>query len=478
MLAHTDLAYLELTEVAELIRSRQTTSLEVTQTILERIETLDPALKSYVTVMDEVALKAAEQADQEIARGHYRGPLHGVPVAVKDLAYTTDAPTGSGTTIHANYVSPYDSTVVARLREAGAVLTGKLRMTEGAYTDHHPDLPKPVNPWDADTWTGVSSSGSGVATAAGFCFGSLGSDTGGSIRLPSSMNGVTGLKPTWGRVSRYGITELAASLDHIGPMARSARDCAAILGVIAGADANDPTASLQPVPDYLENLRMTRAPRVGIDRTLLASFDTATQQMLTGVIATLEGLGWTVSDIHLPDLATVSADFAPHCAIETATAHLETYPARASEYGPALANLIEQGRSLSGIDYQRLLESRRAFTGRMRRTFQDIDILLMPGIGYASPTLETMSTFGSNAGLLSAVLVPTAPFDFTGQPTITLPGGFSDRGTPLGFQFVGAEFNEQLILQAAHAYQSVTDFHRTHPRLPSEALPQFAGSAS
>jgi amidase len=361
--------------------------------------------------------------------------------------------------------------VVTRLRAAGAVLTGKLRMTEGAYTSHHPDLPVPVNPWDAQTWSGVSSSGSGVATAAGLCFGSLGSDTGGSIRLPSSMNGVTGLKPTWGRVSRYGIVELAASLDHIGPMTRSAKDCAAMLTVLAGADRNDPTASLQPVPDYLAGLATPVSPRVGIDRALMSTFDAPTQQMLENVVEVLEGLGWTVADIRLPDLASIAADFAPLCAVETAAAHAATYPSRSSEYGPALGDLIEAGLAMSAVELQRLLERRRAFTGRMRRVFSDVDLLLMPGIGFASPDLETMSTLGSNADLLSALLVPTAPFDICGMPTVTLPGGFSERGTPLAFQFAGAEFAEQLVLQAAAAYQGVTDFHRTHPQLvPAQQL--------
>ena len=472
-----DVAYLELTEVAELIRARQVTSVEVTETLLRRIGTHDPTLLSYATVMSEVALTAAQRTDDELAHGRYRGPLHGVPIAVKDLCFTTDAPTAGGGTVNADFVPSYDATVVARLRAAGAVLTGKLRMTEGAYTSHHPDLPVPVNPWDADTWSGASSSGSGVATAAGLCYGSLGSDTGGSIRLPSSMNGVTGLKPTWGRVSRHGILELAASLDHIGPMARSAKDCAAMLTVLAGADVNDPTSSLEPVPvpDYLAGLLLRAVPRLGVDRQLLSTFDAPTQQMLQDVLEVVEGLGWTVVDLHLPDLADIAADFAPLCAVETAAAHMKDYPSRSSEYGPALGNLIETGLAMSAVELQRLLERRRAFTGRMRRVFASVDLLLMPGIGLAPPTLETMDTLGSDPDLLSALVVPTAPFDICGMPTITLPGGSSDRGTPLAFQLAGAEFSEQLVLQAAHAYQGVTTFHRTHPSLvPSPQLERTA----
>lgn len=470
MVEAADVTALELTQVAELLRTRQVTSREVTQATLDRISTYDTALNSYVTVTADRAMEQAAQADEEIARGGYRGPLHGVPIGIKDLCYTTDAPTGSGSTIHARFQPTYDATVVARLKAAGAVITGKTRMTEGAYTTHHPDLPVPVNPWDADTWSGVSSSGSGVATAAGLCFGSLGSDTGGSIRLPSSMNGVTGLKPTWGRVSRHGIVELAASLDHVGPMTRSARDCAAMLAVIAGADRHDPTTSLEPVPDYLGtlgNLAMQRTPRVGVDRALMSTFDAPTQKMIDDVITTLTELGWTITDVVIPDIEDIASDFAPLCAVETAVAHEETYPSRVGEYGPDLAGFIDIGAALTGVELQRLLQRRRAFTGRLRRLFLDVDLLLMPGVGFASPNLETLSTLGSNTDLLSALLVPTAPFNISGSPTITMPGGFTERGTPLGFQFVGPDFSESALLQASHAYQTVTDHHTRRPALPA-----------
>lgn len=460
-----DFAYLELTELAELIRTRQVTSAEVTEATLNRISQLDPELLSYAHVSSDEAIAAAKAADTEIARGRYRGPLHGVPIAVKDLFFTVDAPTTFGSTVYSGYMASYDATVVSRLRSSGAVLTGKLRQTEGAFTSHHPDLPVPVNPWDRDTWSGVSSSGSGVAPAAGLCFGALGTDTGGSIRLPSSMNGVTGMKPTWGRVSRYGAFELAASMDHIGPMARSAKDCAAMLSVIAGADVNDPTSSVIPVPNYLANIELTTLPRLGIDRELQKTFDEPTQVMLDHVLDVARELGWPIIELETPDLPGIAADWASFCAVETAHAHADTYPVRADEYGPALRDLIELGRGMTAVEFQRLNERRRAFVGRLRRMFNSVDLLLMPGVGFASPTLELMETLGSNPELLSALLTPTAPFDLSGSPAITLPGGVSGRGTPLGFQFVGAEFNEQLVLQGAHAFQSVTTFHRNHPQL-------------
>ena len=231
-----DLHYLELVDIGQRIQKKELSPVEVTQAQLDRIGKVDVALKSYVTVMAEQALADARKAEAEIARGEIRGPLHGVPVAVKDLCWTQGVATAAGMTLYKDFVPTEDGTAVRKLREAGAVILGKLQLTESAYADHHPTVTPPVNPWNAAHWSGASSSGSGVATAAGLCYGSLGTDTGGSIRFPSSANGLTGLKPTWGRVSRYGAFELAATLDHIGPMTRSAADAGAMLGAIAGAD--------------------------------------------------------------------------------------------------------------------------------------------------------------------------------------------------------------------------------------------------
>lgn len=466
MTDHNDLALAELTEVAELIRSRQVTSVELTEAMLDRIDKLDPKLQSFAYVSKESALASASAADAEISAGRYRGPLHGVPVAVKDLCFTTDAPTASGGIITTDFVAEEDATVVSRLRGAGAPLLGKLRMTEGAFTSHHPDLPTPVNPWDEDTWSGVSSSGSGVAPAAGLTFGAIGTDTGGSIRLPSAANGVTGLKPTWGRVSRFGTTALAASMDHVGPMARSAKDCAAMLQVIAGPDTKDPTAAMVPVPDYLSP-GLPLQPRLGVDPRLNETFDEPTRAMLDDVVDTVRSLGWAVVEVDSPDLPTVAHDWGALCAVETAFEHLGSYPENASQYGPALRDLIESGRAMSALDYNGLMERRRAFTGSMRRLFQTVDLFLLPGTGHASPTVARLEQLGADEALLAALLVPTAPLDITGMPSITMPGGFTDRNTPLGFQFAGDLFSEHLVLQAGMAYQAVTDFHRRHPDLPS-----------
>ncbi len=271
-----DLAFESLAGLGQALRERRISPVEITRAMLARIDELDPGLHAYRTVMPDTALAEAERAEQEIAGGDYRGPMHGVPYAAKDLCFTLDAPTAFGSVAYGDWMAPHESTVTARLRQAGAVLLGKLHMTEGAVATHHPDIPQPVNPWGGERWTGVSSSGSGVATAAGLCFGSIGSDTGGSIRFPSAACGLTGMKPTWGRVSRYGVVPLSPSFDHIGPIARSAEDAAIMLQVMAGHDANDPTSLRAPVPDYLGALaEIPRGLRIGVDDAALAGIQGA-----------------------------------------------------------------------------------------------------------------------------------------------------------------------------------------------------------
>lgn len=462
----SELHYRELTEVAGLIHSGQVSPVELAQAQLARIRSLDGRLRSFAFVMEEQALAEARQAEAEVARGDIRGPLHGVPVAVKDLCWTKGVPTAAGMAIHRDFRPQEDATVVRRLRDAGAVILGKLQLTEGAYADHHPDVSPPVSPWNADTWVGSSSSGSGVATAAGLCFASLGTDTGGSIRFPSAASGLTGLKPTWGRVSRHGVFELAATLDHVGPMARSAADCAAMLGVLAGADPADPTASLEPVPDYAAGLGLgLRGLRIGVDPAFNAGADAVMLKATEDALGVIAGLGGDIREVTLPDVARIVEDWFPLCGVETAVAHDATYPARRAEYGPGLAGLIELGRAQSGMDHQRMLLRRMDFSGRLRALFEGIDLLVVPAQGYASPTLARMATLGVDADLITGLLRPTCPFNMSGSPTITLPCGFTERGTPVAFQFVSRHMEEALLLRAGHAFQQATDWHRRHPAL-------------
>ena len=467
MTSSNDWHYLELLDIARRIQAREISSVDATKAQLSRIQKLDSKLKSYATLMTDSALADASRADAEIAKGQIRGPMHGAPIAVKDLCWTQGVPTAAGMTIHANFKPDQDATVVKRLRGAGAVIMGKLQLTEGAYADHHPKIAVPVNPWNAAHWSGASSSGSGVATAAGLCYGSLGSDTGGSIRFPAAANGLTGIKPTWGRVSRFGVFELAATLDHIGPMARSAADAAALLGAIAGADSNDPTAVQLPVPNYLAGMtRGLRGLRIGIDAAWNSTaVDAPTRAMMAEVTKVITEQGADIREVKFPNPEQEIADWFPLCGVETAVAHEATYPSRKSEYGPGLAGLIDLGLAQSGLDYQKIVLRRRAFSGRVAALFEGIDLLLIPTTAAASPTNAQLAGLANDAELLSALLRYTCPFDMTGSPTITLPGGFTAHGTPIAFQFVARHFEEDMLVRAGWHYQQATDWHRRHPAL-------------
>ncbi len=463
----TDLHNATLTETAARIKAGEVTSLAVTEAMLDRIAALEPKLGSYATVTPDLARSQAKAADAEIAAGKSRGPLHGVPIAVKDLCFTRGIPTGCGTTILADWIPEYDATVVQRLRDAGSVLLGKLQMTEGAFADHHPKISAPKNAWNPAHWPGVSSSGSGVATAAGLCYGSLGSDTGGSIRFPSAANGITGIKPTWGRVSRYGVFPLSHSMDHIGPMTRSVGDAAAMLGVIAGHDPNDPTSLLAPVPNYLAELGQSiKGVRIGIDRRF--NTDDVDAEVIASIDAAekvLRGLGADIREIQFPPVDEIVAGWSPFCGVETAIAHEATYPARAAEYGDTLKGLIDLGRGLGAMDLGKILLARQAFAGRLAAVFQQVDLILLPAQNIASPTVAQMATLNTDPSKLLALLRYTAPLDMSGTPTISLPCGFTAAGMPLGLQLAGGPLTEGLLCRAGHAYQQATDWHKRHPKL-------------
>jgi amidase len=461
----TDLHYLELMELAGCIRRREVSPVEVTLAQLNRIASLNGELGSYALVMADVAMLQAEVAEAEIAAGRYRGPLHGVPIAVKDLCWTKGFPTAGGMAIYKNYRPDEDATVVRRLRAAGAVLLGKLQLTEGAYSDYHPSVTAPKNPWNADYWSGISSSGPATATAAGMCYGSIGSDTGGSIRWPSAANGVTGLKPSWGRVSRYGVFELAATLDHVGPIARSAAGAGALLGVIAGSDVHDPTAVLDPVPDYLASVgESMRGVRIGVDADWNGNdVDAKTQAVLQEAIEVFRTLGAVIVEVRFPEVTQSIADWVSNCAVEAAVAHGATYPVRKDEYGPILASVIEAGRALSGFDYQKILLRRLDLRGRVAALFSMIHLLLTPVHPFTPPTVTMIRTLGEQPELIAKLQRYTCPFNMTGHPTITLPGGFTEKGLPVALQLVAAHMGEATLIRAGCAFQSVTSWHRRHP---------------
>jgi len=459
-----NLHFMELTELAARLAAREISPLEVTRALLDRIAALDGHLNSYALVTPDSALQAAKSAEESIVAGRHRSPVHGVPLALKDLFWTQGIPTSCGMPMHRQFLPHEDATVVARLKEAGAVLLGKLQMTEGAYSDHHPAIEPPRNPWNADYWPGISSSGPAVATAAGLCYGALASDTGGSIRWPCAANGLTGLKPTWGRVSRFGVMELAASLDHVGPIARSARDVGALFAIIAGRDEKDPTSWLGPpaTPEPMTSEGGTL--RVGIDPHWNSDDVDASVQLVTSAAAEVfRAMGCEIIEVSVPDVAQSVIDWAAACAVEAAVAHEATYPDRKSEYGEVLASVLGTGRSLSAFDYQKIRLRRMELKRRWSRLLQDIDVLLIPVHPFAPLDLATIRVLGAQPELILKLQRYTAPFDMTGHPTITLPGGFSTAGLPIGFQLVAAEWAESILINAGIAFQTATHWHTHHP---------------
>ncbi|MFJ4156293.1 amidase [Pseudomonas sp. NPDC089752] len=462
-LPDTPLYELEALEIAKLIRDGELSSVDITQLMLHRVDTLNPHLHSYICFMTESALACASQADADLAQGIVHGPLHGVPLSVKDMFMTREAPTTAGMPIHLDNRSDVDATPVKRLRDGGTPILGKLVLTEGVYADHTPPFRAPVNPWSAQHWSGASSSGSGVAVASGMCFAALGSETGGSIRLPSAANGVTGLKPTWGRVSRHGAFELAASLDHVGVLAKSVADAGAILGTIAGRDVLDPTSSCKPVPDYLTAMQAPiNGVRIGVDWKWIAGLaNLEVQASLRKALQILCTLGADVVEISMPDVQAMIDDWVQVCAVQTAYAHREHYPQRKQEYGASLAHLINIGQNMSGMAYQEVLLRRADFTGRLEAVFQGIHAIAMPVLPFAVPDLERMKNV--DLELIAALHTFTCPFNMSGSPSLTLPCGVDQNGLPLVYQLVGPHFSEDQLLQIGHQYQQSTDWHRRRP---------------
>lgn len=464
-----DIAFLSLLDVAERIRGRKISSEAVTRTLLDRIARFDDKLHSFTFMMTESALAEAAQADREIQAGFYRGPLQGVPVAVKDLLFTKGVPTGAGMELFSGFKPDFDATVVERLRRAGAVILGKLHMTEGATVEHHPSLPRPNNPWRDGYFPGGSSSGSGVAVAAGFCYGALGTDTGGSIRIPSASCGLSGIKPTWGRVSRHGLFPLSESLDHIGPMTRSAADAAAILGVIAGADPLDPTALGEPVPNYLRSLDDgIEGIRIGVDWAFATeNVDPATAAAIHEAAALFPVLGARIVPVTLPSTKTLADDFIALLVPEAAYSHRATFPAQADRYGPGLRHMLEGAAHFGTADMVRAQQARAAFAGRLAALFREVDLILLPTMPSTAFSWAEIDAMGPdfNALMMDRLGRFTLMFNMACSPTLTLPSGFDAGGLPTSLQLAGPRLAEPLLCRAGFAFQRMTDFHTRHPTL-------------
>lgn len=461
-----ELALSSLTTVADQIRRQELSAVELTQQLLDRIATLDQKFHSYVTVTAELALAQAQAADAEISAGHYRGPLHGIPIALKDLCYTKGIPTTCGSAMFGEFVPDYNGTVTQKLADAGAILLGKLHMTEFALRWHHPYRPIPVNPWGAGRWPGVSSSGSGVAVAAGLCYGAIGTDTGGSIRFPAAANGVVGLKPTYGRVSRAGVFPLAASLDNVGPLTRTVADAAIWLQAIAGHDPLDPTSSTLPVPDYLAELaKGLNGIRIGVDEAYLTEgVQPAVSAAVLASVEVLRSLGAEIVDITVPepDLDETVKAWYILTAADALVAHEGLYPARREEYGP-FRELLDDGAKASAQAYAKAHQLREETAARLTHLFDSIDVLVTPTMPTTAPQMDATGAPLIQEGYVRARY--TYPYNFSRHPTLSLPCGFDEARLPVSLQLVGRHFGEDLICRVGHVYEQATEWHTMVPTL-------------
>jgi aspartyl-tRNA(Asn)/glutamyl-tRNA(Gln) amidotransferase subunit A len=458
-----NLSDLTLTATAGQIARREISSLALTRAFLARIGQHDPQINAFITVTPDLALRQAEAADRDLEAGNPAGPLHGLPLAVKDLYDTRGVKTTAGSRILADHVPQVDGAVIQKLQEAGAIILGKLNMHEFAFgvTGVNPHYGTSQNPWGEDRLPGGSSSGSGAALAAGLCLGSLGSDTGGSIRIPASFCGVVGLKPTFGRVSVRGVIPLSWHLDHAGPMARRVEDVALLLGVIAGYDPLDPVSADVPVPDYRSGLAN------GVDgwRVALAEDDYFTQadgEVLDAVqvaAGAFRELGARVDRVPFPGGRAARRANGVMLLGDAATFHADRLKERGGEFGPDILARLKEGAARPVGDYVEARRTQAEIRRQFEVFFESYDLLLTPATPVVAPP-----TVGPDALEWARQLTRfTAPFNLTGLPALALPCGFTKEGLPVGLQLTGGPWKEAQVLQAAYAYEQATDWHLKKP---------------
>ncbi|MBF6568480.1 MAG: Asp-tRNA(Asn)/Glu-tRNA(Gln) amidotransferase subunit GatA [Candidatus Binataceae bacterium] len=452
---------LDVAALGELYRRREVSPVEVTAAYLDRIEQTEPKINAYITVTADLARAAAQAAEREMAADAYRGPFHGVPTALKDLCYTRDIRTTGGSKILADFIPGHDATVWTRLREAGAILLGKLNLHEFAAggSSNNPHWGPVHNPYDLDRIPGGSSGGSAAALMARSALAAIGTDTGGSIRIPAAVTGCVGLKPTYSRVSRYGVIPLSYSVDHVGPMTRTVRDAALMLNVIAGPDPHDTTSSSIPVPDYTRELEAgIKGMRVAVVRELATQLATEVEKSFKSALKTLEGLGATVEEVSIPFLATSAASTARTMIVraEALEYHERWLRERASEYGPDVRALLEQGMMVSASNYVRAHRVRALMLAETERTLEKYSVLISPACKITAPKIgedRVRMPSGETLPVLAALVALVAPFNATGQPAIAVPSGLSTDGLPISIQFVGRSFDEATVLRVAYAYE-------------------------
>ena len=465
----TELCYMSAGQLSGLIKSKDVSPVEVVGAHLARIDALEPTLNSFITLLPDQAMAAARQAEVEIGEGKYRGPLHGIPLGLKDLYYVKGVRNTSGSRIFDDFIPDYDCTIAARFKEAGTILLGKLNLHQFAFgpTGENLDYGHMHNPWDPELIAGGSSGGSGSAAAAGQCTLTMGSDTGGSIRIPSALCGLAGLKPTYGRLSRYGITPLSWSLDHPGPMCRTVEDCALVMNALAGYDPNDPASANVPVPDFTQALTGNiKGLRVGVPKEYFeVPVDPQVEKAVRKAIDHLGELGATVTEVSWP-MCNYSAPISTTVLYAEATAyHADLVRTRGAQMAPAVRLRMEAGFFISADQYLQAQRARTLFTQSSRELLDQVDLLVGPMEPITAHKIGDTQvqvgehTVGSNPALTQF----TRPFNINGFPAMTVPCGFSNEGLPIGLQLAGRPFDEATVLRAAHAYEQATDWHSRRP---------------
>jgi aspartyl-tRNA(Asn)/glutamyl-tRNA(Gln) amidotransferase subunit A len=471
------LARLSLVDLSRAIHARDVSPLEATQACLERIERLDRRLNAFITVTADRALEDARRAEDELARGRWRGPLHGVPLALKDIFATAGIRTTCGSRVLRDWVPTSDATVVRRLAEAGAILLGKLNMSEFAFGGIHPDYGPPRNPWDPTRFTGGSSSGSAAAVAAGLCFGSLGTDTGGSIRGPAAHCGIVGVKPTFGTVSRAGVVPLSWSLDHVGPMARTAADASLLLEAIAGPDAADPSTWMRPPVTAADADGQVARLRVGVVAPFWDPREASPDVLrcVQAAVRELESVVAEVHEVHLPCAQEVVPTWWTLCLAEAAAYHRKFLSRHLHDYCATVRELLLAGLAIPAAQYVQARRVQRLITREVSALFRQVDLLVLPTMLREAPPAAEAAASGSWDALRRRIH-PVAPFNLTGLPAVSVPAGRTAGGVPVGLQIVGPHHADRTVLALAAVVQQVVPL----PPLPDDlgADPAAWGEAS
>ena len=468
----TDLPLLSLAEVARLLKRRAVSPVEVTRAVLDQIAAVNHRLNAFLTITGDEALAAARRVERAIRAGRYKGALHGVPVSVKDLVQTAGIRTTCGSRILADWIPDADATVIRRFREAGAILIGKTHLHEFAYgpTNLNPHYGPARNPWDPDRMTGGSSGGSGVAVATGCSYASIGTDTGGSVRIPAALCGIVGLKPTYGRISRAGIFPLSWSQDHAGPLTRTVADAALTLQALAGFDPADPGSSRQPVPNFLRGLTAgVKGLRLGVPQEFFwDEVDPEVAARVRKAIAVLAGLGASVREVSWPMAADPKAISFLIMGAEAFSVHELWLKERPEDYGPDVRQRLAQGATILAADYLRAQRLRRRFIESLDVVFAKCDVLLTPTAPVAAPGLKEASLqWPSGSETLTAALPRlTRAFNLTGTPALSVPCGFTTGGLPIGLQIAGRAFDEATVLRVGSAYEQASGFGGRRPPEP------------